>query len=327
MGKGIGLHNSVVLITGGTGSFGNAMIQRLLKTEVEEIRIFSRDEFKQDRMRSVYPDSRIKYYIGDVRSKESLKQAMKGVTYVFHASALKQVPSCEENVMEALNTNVLGTSNVIDLSIENKVEAVVVLSTDKACYPINAMGITKALAEKIAIEKSLKNPETRIMVTRYGNVLYSRGSVLPIFIDQAQKGLPLSVTNEKMTRFLMTLEDAVDLVLYAWLHGKGSETYVYKAKSTDLGTLAQKIIEMYGTNNEIQIIGERKGEKTYEVLISQEEMSIAKEQDRYFVVDWRKRIPSAKNTPFTSENCERFNDNELKHIIENGNYKKHGSWL
>lgn len=324
---GIGLHGSIILITGGTGSFGNAMIQRLLKTEVKEIRIFSRDEFKQDRMRSVYSDSRIKYFIGDVRSKDSLKQAIKGATYVFHASALKQVPSCEDNVVEALNTNVLGTNNVIDISIENKVEGVVVLSTDKACYPINTMGLTKALAEKIAISKSLKNPETRIMVTRYGNVLFSRGSVLPIFIDQAKNGLPLSVTNPEMTRFLMTLEDAVDLVLYAWLHGKGSETYVYKAKSTDLITLAQSIIKMYGNENPIEIIGERKGEKTYEVLISQEEMSISKEQNEYFVIDWNKRIPSNKTMPFTSENCERFTDNELKHIIENGNYKKHGSWL
>ena len=321
------LEDSIVLITGGTGSFGNAMIKRLLPTNVKEIRIFSRDEFKQDQMRSIYSDPRIKYFIGNVRDPRSLVHPMSGVNYVFHASALKQVPSCEENVMEAINTNVLGANNVIDSCIENKVLAVVILSTDKACYPINTMGITKALSEKIAISKSLTTNGTRIMVTRYGNVMYSRGSVLPIFIDQARTGTPLTITNELMTRFLMTLTDAVDLVLYAWENGKGSETYVMKSKSIDLRTLADTIIEMYGKNNDIAVIGERKGEKTYEVLISQEEMTISREEDRYFVVDWSKRTPSGKINPYTSENCERFTKDELKNIIIHGSYEKHGSWI
>jgi len=309
------MEDKIVLITGGTGSFGKAMVTRLLPTDIKKIIIFSRDEFKQDMMRKEFNDSRIEYVIGNVRNRESLDMAMVGVTHVFHASALKQVPSCEKNVWEAVQTNIIGTNNVVDMAIKNKIEAVVCLSTDKACYPINAMGMTKATMEKLALSKSHKG--TRIMVTRYGNVVYSRGSVLPIFKEQCQTGKPLTVTNPKMTRFLMTLEDAVDLVLYAWQRGETGDTLVAKAKATTLHDIAQAMVWLYGDKNPIHVIGERAGEKSHEVLVSEEEMSIAIELEDYIIIP--KGLKSSDyldRQGFTSENCTKFNIHELSDILK-----------
>ncbi|WYX28652.1 polysaccharide biosynthesis protein [Achromobacter denitrificans] len=277
--------NAKLLITGGTGSFGNAVLKRFLQTDIGEIRIFSRDEKKQDDMRKRYSHPKLKFYIGDVRNSQSLLNATRGVDYIFHAAALKQVPSCEFHPMEAVYTNILGTENVLEAAIRNKVSKVVCLSTDKAVYPINAMGISKAMMEKVMVAKSrdLDASETVICGTRYGNVMASRGSVIPLFIDQIQGGTPMSITDPDMTRFMMTLSDAVDLVLYAFEHGNNGDLFVQKAPAATVQTLAQTLARMLGKpNHPINVIGTRHGEKLYEVLLSREEMASAEDMGDYY---------------------------------------------
>ncbi len=279
--------NKVVLITGGTGSFGNAVLDRFLNTDIGEIRVFSRDEKKQDDMRCRYRNSRLKFYIGDVRNRDSLHQAMHGVNYVFHAAALKQVPSCEFYPMEAVRTNVLGTDNVLQVSQDKEIERVVVLSTDKAAYPINAMGISKAMMEKVAIARSRVAAERGCIVscTRYGNVMGSRGSVIPLFLKQIQEGEPLTVTDASMTRFMMSLEDAVDLVLYAIRNARPGDLFAQKAPAATIGTLAEAIRVLFRSNNDIRVIGTRHGEKLYETLLTREEMARADDHGLYFCVE------------------------------------------
>lgn len=277
------------MITGGTGSFGQTVLKRFLSTEVKEIRIFSRDEKKQEDMRIAFNHPKLRFYIGDVRDVASLRQAMKGVNYVFHAAALKQVPSCEFYPMEALRTNVIGTENVLNIATNVGVDRVVVLSTDKAVYPINAMGISKAMAEKVMVAKSrLQQPgETVFCATRYGNVMASRGSVIPLFLSQIKEGRPLTITDPNMTRFLMSLEDSVDLVLYAFTQGQQGDIFVQKAPASTVGDLAQALKELFGQpEKQIQIIGTRHGEKLYESLISREEMAHTVDMGGYY------RIPS-----------------------------------
>ena len=275
----------VLLITGGTGSFGNAVLRRFLNTGIEEIRIFSRDEKKQDDMRSRYNHAKLKFYIGDVRDPQSILNATRGVNYLFHSAALKQVPACEFHPMEAVKTNVLGTENVLEAAIQNGVSRVVCLSTDKAVYPINAMGISKAMMEKIMVAKSrsVRACKTVICGTRYGNVMASRGSVIPLFVDQIRRGLPITVTDPNMTRFMMTLDDAVDLVLYAFENGNNGDIFVQKAPSTTVQTLARAVCELMDQpDHPIQVIGTRHGEKLYEALLSREEMSAAQDLGLYY---------------------------------------------
>ena len=283
--------NKVLLITGGTGSFGNAVLNRFLKTDIGEIRIFSRDEKKQDDMRHDFqarmPEvaNKIKFYIGDVRNKSTLKYAMKGVDYVFHAAALKQVPSCEFFPMEAVKTNVIGTDNTLDAAIDAGVKCVICLSTDKAAYPINAMGITKAIEEKIAVAKSRLSGNTKICCTRYGNVMCSRGSVIPLWIDQIRKGNPITLTEPKMTRFIMSLEEAVDLVLFAFENGKNGDILVQKAPACTIQTQAEAVCELFGGNKEeIKVIGIRHGEKMYETLLTKEEAAKAIDMGNFYAV-------------------------------------------
>ena len=288
--------DKVLLITGGTGSFGNAVLNRFLKTDIGEIRIFSRDEKKQDDMRHDFqarmPEvaNKIKFYIGDVRNKSTLKYAMKGVDYVFHAAALKQVPSCEFFPMEAVKTNVIGTDNTLDAAIDAGVKCVICLSTDKAAYPINAMGITKAIEEKIAVAKSRLSGNTKICCTRYGNVMCSRGSVIPLWIDQIRKGNPITLTEPKMTRFIMSLEEAVDLVLFAFEHGQNGDILVQKAPACTIQTLAEAVKELFkhqapdGTEPEIKVIGIRHGEKLYETLLTNEECAKAQDMGNFYRV-------------------------------------------
>lgn len=284
------IQNKTLLITGGTGSFGNAVLKRFLNTDhFSEIRIFSRDEKKQDDMRHEIQNGKVKFYIGDVRDKRSVDSAMRGVDYVFHAAALKQVPSCEFFPMQAVRTNVIGTENVLDSAAEHGVKNVVVLSTDKAAYPINAMGISKAMMEKVAIAKARslgENPETTICVTRYGNVMASRGSVIPLWIDQIKAGNPITITDPNMTRYMMTLDDAVDLVLYAFEHGNSGDLFVQKAPAATLSILAQALKEMLNSDNEVRVIGTRHGEKLYETLVTREEMFKSEDMGNYF------RIPA-----------------------------------
>jgi UDP-N-acetylglucosamine 4,6-dehydratase len=277
-----------LLITGGTGSFGNAVLRRFLDSEVREIRIFSRDEKKQDDMRHQYRSKKLKFYIGDVRDPSGIADVMEGVDYVFHAAALKQVPSCEFYPMEAVRTNVAGTDNVLRAAARAKVKRVVVLSTDKAAYPINAMGISKAMMEKVAVAASRVAAQqgTTICVTRYGNVMGSRGSVIPLFIDQFEKGLPLTVTEAGMTRFMMTLDDAVDLVLHAFTQGAPGDLFVQKAPAATIGTLASAIVGLMRVEHPINVIGTRHGEKLYETLLTREERAKAEDQGKYF------RVPS-----------------------------------
>lgn len=279
-------NNKVLMITGGTGSFGQTVLKRFLATEVHEIRIFSRDEKKQEEMRIELNHSKLKFYIGDVREYDSVSQAMKGVDYVFHAAALKQVPSCEFYPMEAVRTNVLGTENVMNAATANGVKRVVVLSTDKAVYPINAMGISKAMAEKLMVAKARtqRENETVLCATRYGNVMASRGSVIPLFVSQLKEGKPLTVTDPNMTRFLMSLEDSVDLVLYAFKHGKQGDLFVQKAPASTVADLAQALKEIFKKDNPVRIIGTRHGEKLYESLISREEMAKAQDMGDYYRV-------------------------------------------
>ena len=276
--------DKVLLITGGTGSFGNAVLKRFLNSDLKEIRIFSRDEKKQDDMRKKYSNDKLKFYIGDVRDAHSVQEAMKGVDYVFHAAALKQVPSCEFFPLQAVQTNVIGTGNVLDAAIENNVKKVIVLSTDKAAYPINAMGMSKALMEKVAVAKGRNVGEngTIICRTRYGNVMGSRGSVIPLFRKQIKEGNPLTITNPEMTRFMMTLNDAVDLVIYAFEHGKQGDLFVQKAPAATIETLAQAVCKMENVEENIKHIGTRHGEKLYEVLVTKEEMLNAEDLGNYF---------------------------------------------
>jgi len=275
-----------LLITGGTGSFGNAVLNRFLSTDVKEIRVFSRDEKKQDDMRRQLNNPKLKFYIGDVRNYDSVFEATKGVDYIFHAAALKQVPSCEFFPMEAVRTNVIGTSNVIRAAVANKVKKMVVLSTDKAAYPINAMGISKAMMEKVAIAESrnVDEKETTICVTRYGNVMASRGSVIPLFIEQIEEGKPLTLTDPDMTRFLMSLEESVDLVLFAYKNGRQGDLFVQKAASSTIRDLAQAMVNLFKAKSKIQIIGTRHGEKKYETLLTREEMAFAEDLGDFFRV-------------------------------------------
>ena len=278
--------DKILLITGGTGSFGNAVLKRFLNSDVKEIRIFSRDEKKQDDMRHALQNPKVKFYIGDVRDKRSVDGVMPNVDYIFHAAALKQVPSCEFFPTQAVRTNVLGTENVLDSAIQHGVKNVVVLSTDKAAYPINAMGISKAMMEKVAIAKGrqlgYKDASTTICCTRYGNVMASRGSVIPLWIEQMKEGLPITITDPSMTRFMMTLDDAVDLVIYAFQHGLNGDLFVQKAPAATLSTLAKALKELYNSNVNIRTIGTRHGEKLYETLVTREEMSKAIDMGNYY---------------------------------------------
>jgi len=277
--------DKVLLITGGTGSFGHAVLRRFLDTDIREIRIFSRDEKKQDDMRHALQNPKVKFYIGDVRDKRSVDGAMLGVDYIFHAAALKQVPSCEFFPTQAVRTNVLGTENVLDSAIEHGVKNVVVLSTDKAAYPINAMGISKALMEKVAIAKGRQlgeNGTTTICCTRYGNVMASRGSVIPLWVEQIKEGKPITITDPRMTRFMMTLDDAVDLVIYAFQHGHNGDLFVQKAPAATLDVLADALKQLYNSNAEVKIIGTRHGEKLYETLVTREEMAKAVDMGNYY---------------------------------------------
>lgn len=278
--------DKVLLITGGTGSFGNAVLERFLDSDLKEIRIFSRDEKKQEDMRIKYKNDKIKFYIGDVRDYRSIDDAMDGVDYIFHAAALKQVPSCEFFPVQAVKTNVLGTDNVLEAAINHNVKKVIVLSTDKAAYPINAMGMSKALMEKVAIAKgrNLRDDQTIICRTRYGNVMASRGSVIPLFCEQIKEGKPLTITNPDMTRFMMTLEEAVDLVIYAFEHGKQGDLFVQKAPAATIETLATAVKELKQSDVPINCIGTRHGEKLYEVLVTKEEMVNAIDMGNYYRV-------------------------------------------
>lgn len=274
--------NKVLMITGGTGSFGNAVLKRFLRTDVAEVRIFSRDEKKQDDMRRAINDDRVRYYIGDVRDAASVHDSMVGVDYVFHAAALKQVPSCEFYPMEAVKTNVIGTDNVIHAAIANSVRKVICLSTDKAVYPVNAMGMSKAMMEKVMVAKSRTSGYTQLVATRYGNVMASRGSVIPLFIDQIKNRTALTVTEPSMTRFMMSLDDAVDLVLFAFEHGRSGDIFIQKAPGSTIGDLALALLRIFGVDNPIEIIGVRHGEKLHETLMTREELVRAEDLGEYF---------------------------------------------
>jgi UDP-N-acetylglucosamine 4,6-dehydratase/5-epimerase len=281
------IKNKTLLITGGTGSFGTAVLNRFLETDhFKEIRIFSRDEKKQDDMRNQYKNSKLKFYIGDVRNHNSIERAMHNVDYVFHAAALKQVPSCEFFPMEAVQTNVIGTQNVIDAAVRHNVQKVICLSTDKAAYPINAMGISKAMMEKVAVAASRNLEKTTVCLTRYGNVMASRGSVIPLFLKQIKENQPITITDPNMTRFLMSLEEAVELVLFAFEHGNSGDLFVNKAPAGTIGNLAIALKEMCNASNEIKIIGTRHGEKLYETLCTREEMLKAEDMGEFY------RIPA-----------------------------------
>jgi UDP-glucose 4-epimerase len=311
--------NQTLLITGGTGSFGNAVLRRFLDSDLREIRIFSRDEKKQDDMRKRYNSPKLKFYIGDVRDPQSVMNAVRGVDHIYHAAALKQVPSCEFHPLEAVKTNVLGTENVLEAAIQCGVKRVVVLSTDKAVYPINAMGISKAMMEKVAVAKSRSSAQTVINVTRYGNVMASRGSVIPLFIEQIRAGKPITITDPSMTRFMMTLDDAVDLVLYAFERGQPGEIFVQKAPAATIEVLAKSLTALMGKpEHEVCVIGTRHGEKLYEALLSREEMVAAEDLGGYFRVppDLRDlnygkfveqgEVKISEATDYNSHNTERL---------------------
>jgi len=318
--------DKTLLITGGTGSFGNAVMKRFLNTDIKEIRIFSRDEKKQDDMRRQYKNDKIKFYIGDVRDLQSIKNAMHGVDYIFHAAALKQVPSCEFFPLEAVKTNILGTDNVLTAAIEYGVKKVICLSTDKAAYPINAMGISKAMMEKVFIAKSrtVDPDKTTICGTRYGNVMASRGSVIPLFIEQIKSGQPLTVTNPNMTRFLMSLEEAVELVIFAFQKAEAGDIMVQKSPASTIGDLAQALKELFNVDNEIKIIGTRHGEKRYETLLTKEEYVKAIDLGKYFRVPADKRDLNydkyfiegdqklSTEVEYNSDNTERLNIEQIK---------------
>lgn len=322
--------NGVLLITGGTGSFGNAVLRRFLDSGLREIRILSRDEKKQDDMRKRYSSPKLKFYIGDVRDSQSVMNAVRGVDYIYHAAALKQVPSCEFHPLEAVKTNVLGTENVLEAAIQCGVKRVVVLSTDKAVYPINAMGISKAMMEKVAVAKSRSSSETVINVTRYGNVMASRGSVIPLFIEQIRAGAPITITDPSMTRFMMTLDDAVDLVLYAFQHGQPGEIFVQKAPAATIEVLAKALTSLVGKpEHEVRVIGTRHGEKLYEALLSREEMVAAEDLGGYYRVppDLRDlnygkfveqgEIKISEATDYNSHNTERLDIAGMQALLMN----------
>jgi UDP-glucose 4-epimerase len=322
------LMNGVLLITGGTGSFGNAVLRRFLNSDISEIRIFSRDEKKQDDMRKRYNSTKLKFYLGDVRDENSIRTAMRGVDYVFHAAALKQVPSCEFYPLQAVKTNVIGTENVLEAAISMGVKRVICLSTDKAVYPINAMGISKAMMEKIAVAKSRESISTVICVTRYGNVMASRGSVIPLFVDQIRSGKQLSITDPSMTRFMMTLDDAVDLVLYAFMNGTPGDIFVQKAPAATIETLTMALTELLGASGHpINVIGTRHGEKLYEALLSREEMVAAHDLQNYFRVppDLRDlnyakfieqgEIKISEASDYNSHNTTRLDLNGMKELL------------
>ncbi|NLY45102.1 MAG: polysaccharide biosynthesis protein [Tissierella sp.] len=318
--------NKTLLITGGTGSFGNAVLDRFLNTEIKEIRIFSRDEKKQDDMRKQYKNDKIKFYIGDVRDLQSIKNAMYGVDYIFHAAALKQVPSCEFFPMEAVKTNVMGTDNVLTAAIECGVKKIICLSTDKAAYPINAMGISKAMMEKVIVAKSktVDPQKTLICCTRYGNVMASRGSVIPLFIEQIKNGQPITVTDSDMTRFLMSLEEAVELVVFAFQNAEAGDIMVQKSPASKIGDLAQAVKELFKVDNKIKIIGTRHGEKRYETLLTKEEYSKAEDRGNYFKVSADKRdlnydkyfvegdAKLSADGEYNSDNTQRLNIEQIK---------------
>jgi len=328
--------NKTLLITGGTGSFGNTVLRRFLNTDIGEIRVFSRDEKKQDDMRIKYANDKLKFYIGDVRQPESVKKVMDGVNFVFHAAALKQVPSCEFFPLEAVRTNVLGTENVLEAAISCNVEKVVCLSTDKAVYPINAMGMSKAVMEKLAISKTrtMGNNKTIICITRYGNVMCSRGSVIPLFINQIKNNQALTLTDPNMTRFLMSLEDAVDLVLFAFNNAKGGELFVQKAPASTVSDLADAVNEVFGGKLENKIIGTRHGEKLFESLLTREEKSKAVDMGNYFMIpidardlNYANYIVEGKKVEldtedYTSHNTKRLNKDEIIKLLHSLEYIK-----
>lgn len=331
------LKDKVLMITGGTGSFGNTVLKRFLDTDVRQIVIFSRDEKKQEDMRIALRNSKIRFVIGDVRNYESVVHAMRGVDYIFHAAALKQVPSCEFYPIEAVQTNVIGTENVLNAAIFNNVKRVVVLSTDKAVYPINAMGISKAMAEKVMVAKSRNVPEggTVMCATRYGNVMASRGSVIPLFIEKIKAGQPLTVTDPNMTRFLMSLEESVDLVLHAFEHGQQGDIFVQKAPASTIADLASALIQLFKGNGDIKIIGTRHGEKLYESLVSREEMAKAQDRGRYYRIpadnrdlNYDKYIlegePEANDVDdYTSHNTHRLTVPEIIELLSKLHYVRH----
>ncbi|MEK9569623.1 MAG: polysaccharide biosynthesis protein [Paracoccaceae bacterium] len=322
--------DKVLMITGGTGSFGNAVLKRFIDTDIAEIRIFSRDEKKQDDLRKRYTNLKLKFYIGDVRDYNSILNATRGVDYIYHAAALKQVPSCEFHPMEAVKTNVLGTENVLEAAIQNEVKRVVCLSTDKAVYPINAMGISKALMEKVIVAKSryVDQSKTTICATRYGNVMASRGSVIPLFVDQVRAGKPLTLTDPNMTRFMMTLSDAVDLVLYAFEHGNNGDIFVQKAPAATVDILSKSLIDIMGVSDHpVNVIGTRHGEKLFEALLSREEMACAEDLGGYyrvppdlrdlnygkFVEQGEEKISKAED--YNSHNTERLDVDGMKELL------------
>ena len=324
--------DKTLLITGGTGSFGNTVLRRFLDTDIKEIRIFSRDEKKQDDMRKFYNNRKLKFYIGDVRDKSSIKEAMRGVDFVFHAAALKQVPSCEFYPLQAVQTNILGTENVLDAAIDCGVKKVIVLSTDKAVYPINAMGISKAMMERVAIAKSrnLRDDQTMIAVTRYGNVMASRGSVIPLFIDQIRHNKPITITDPNMTRFMMSLDEAVELVLFAFKNGKGGDTFVQKSPAATIELLANTLTKLLNKpDHEIKIIGTRHGEKLYETLLTKEEMVKAEDLGNYYRIpfddrdlNYNKYFSDGKEVitqanEYHSHNTHRLNEDELRQMLLN----------
>ena len=309
-------NNNTLLITGGTGSFGNAVLRRFIDSGLKEIRILSRDEKKQDDMRKHYNNIKLKFYVGDVRDYQSVLRAVRGVDYIFHAAALKQVPSCEFHPLEAVKTNVLGTENVLEAAFISGVKRVVCLSTDKAVYPINAMGISKAMMEKVAIAKSRSSDATVINVTRYGNVMASRGSVIPLFVEQIRAGKPITITDPHMTRFMMTLDDAVDLVLYAFEHGGPGEIFVQKAPAATIETLARALTDMMGMpDHPVHTIGTRHGEKLYEVLLSREEKAAARDLDGYYCIP-----PDLRDL-----NYDKFIDQGETRISEAVEYNSHNT--
>jgi len=313
--------NKTLLITGGTGSFGNAVLNRFLSSDIREIRIFSRDEKKQDDMRKLYDNPKLKFYIGDVRDLSSLLNATRGVDFIFHAAALKQVPSCEFHPMEAVKTNIIGTDNLLEAGIQNRVSRIVCLSTDKAAYPINAMGISKAMMEKVMVAKSRNLDESKTVIcgTRYGNVMASRGSVIPLFIDQINKGLPITITDPEMTRFMMTLEDAVDLVLYAFEHGANGDIFVQKAPAATIETLVNALLEILNKQAyPINIIGTRHGEKLFETLLSREEMAAAEDLGTYYRIPPDLRdLNYSKYVEFGEQKitkCEDYNSHNTERL-------------
>ena len=324
--------NKTLLITGGTGSFGNAVLKRFLNTNIKEIRIFSRDEKKQNDMRIIFNNPKIKFFIGDVREYNSIHSALNGVDYVFHAAALKQVPSCEFYPRQAVNTNILGTDNVLTAAISKNVKKVICLSTDKAVYPINAMGISKAMMEKIMVAKSRISGNTKLIGTRYGNVMASRGSVIPLFHEQIKSSKPLTITNPEMTRFMMTLHDAVELVLYAFKNGNSGDIFVQKAPSSTIGDLASTMIKMNNSSSKINIIGTRHGEKLYETLLTSEEFSVAEDLGNYYRIpadnrdlNYNKYFSKGNEIfnnqeDYNSHNTKRLKENELIELLKTLGY-------